>query len=284
MGGLRISVHPLFFVFGLYNALTGKIFSFLIFTIVALLHELGHSFIAEKQGYKLNKISLMPYGAVVTGKIKGLKPHDEVLISVAGPLLNLFIAIFFIALWWVYPITYAFTDTVVSANLSIATINLLPFFPLDGGRILLALLSSRLKEETSLKICKGLSIFFALVLLVLFIISLFSHANLSMLFFASFVLFGAINKRKENTYVKLYNQINTDSLKRGVPYVKQAVSEEITLKKLISILDTNAINEIAVFRGETQILTLSQEKILTLTQNHDIYEKLKDAIDKETIK
>ena len=105
-----------------------------------------------------------------------------------------------------------------------------------------------------------------------------------MLFFASFVLFGAINKRKENTYVKLYNQINTDSLKRGVPYVKQAVSEEITLKKLISILDTNAINEIAVFRGETQILTLSQEKILSLTQNHDIYEKLKDAIDKERIK
>jgi len=61
---MRISIHPLFFLFGIYFALRGKVFLFLNFTLTALIHELGHAIAAERLGYKMNKISLMPYGAV----------------------------------------------------------------------------------------------------------------------------------------------------------------------------------------------------------------------------
>ena len=79
---MKFSIHPLFFVFGLYFALTGKVFLFLTATLTALLHEFGHALAAEKLGYKMNKITLMPYGAVVNGAIGGLSYKDEV--SVAG--------------------------------------------------------------------------------------------------------------------------------------------------------------------------------------------------------
>lgn len=59
---IRLGIHPLFFVFGIYFALTGKVFLFLVYTLTALVHEYGHAVCAERLGYKMNKISLMPYG------------------------------------------------------------------------------------------------------------------------------------------------------------------------------------------------------------------------------
>lgn len=281
MGGLRLSIHPLFYAFGVYYALTGNIFVFLIYTIVALLHELGHSFAAERRGYRLNKITLMPYGAVISGNTEGLKPSDEVAIAAAGPLTNLAVAVLFIAAWWVYPLSYAFTDTAAVANLSIAAINLLPVFPLDGGRILLALLSSKIKKSTAEKICKGISLVFGAALFIVFIVLLFfGLKNFSLAFFSGFIIFGALNRKKENSYVKLYTGMNSAALKRGMPYKKQGVSEEITIKKLINILDASSINEIVVYRGNNAVRTLGEKQILEITQNFPVYTKLKDAVDK----
>ena len=78
MDGLKLSVHPLFYAFGLYYAVTGKILAFIIYTLSAVIHEIGHSVVASKSGYRLNRITLMPFGAVVKGDIDGLKLKDEI--------------------------------------------------------------------------------------------------------------------------------------------------------------------------------------------------------------
>ena len=70
---------------------------------------------------------------------------------------------------------------------------------------------------------------------------------MSLLFYALFVLVSTLSKRQDNTYVKVYSNVSEENLKRGLPYKKQAVSNEITIKKLISLLDANCINEIAVY-------------------------------------
>ena len=141
MGSINLSVHPLFFAFGFYYALTGRIFVFLIYTVTAVLHELGHSFVASNAGYRLNKITLMPFGAVVSGDIEGLSLGDEIKVALAGPFINLAVALLFVASWWIVPETYAFTDVVAEANLTMALVNFIPVFPLDGGRVLSAILS-----------------------------------------------------------------------------------------------------------------------------------------------
>lgn len=274
MGGISLSVHPLFFAFGFYYALTGRIFVFLVYTICAVLHELGHSFVAAGAGYRLNKITLMPFGAVVKGDIDGLKLNDEIKIALAGPFINLAIGLLFVAFWWIYPECYAFTDIVAEANFSLALVNFLPIFPLDGGRVLSAILTSKLGSKRAYVVCKVAGGLLALALLVGFVLTLFYSPNPSLLFFALFVLFGAFGKGKDNKYVKAYTAISDQKLMRGIPVKRQALSKDATIKKMMSILDENALNEIVVYSGDGPLTVLSQEKIGKIIEKGDIYSKI----------
>lgn len=272
MGGLSLTVHPLFFVYGFYYALTGKIFTFIIFTVTAVAHELGHSFVANGCGYKLNRITLMPFGAVVKGDIDGLKFSDEIKIAMAGPILNIAVALFFIALWWVFPEIYAYTELIVSANLSMATVNLLPVFPLDGGRILSAYTAMKLGQKRSERLCKITGGVLSLLLVALFLMTVFSGAvNLSLLFFSLFIFFGAFGKARENKYVKVYSAVTDQKLRRGIIVKRQAVDESVTLKKLLTVLDANALNEIEVYKKGKKVATLNDEKLKKIMENGDIY-------------
>ena len=110
---LKLTIHPLFFISGIYFAIIGKVYSFLIYTITALIHEFGHYVKAEKLGYMLKKVQLMPYGAVISGDLSGLKIRDEILIALFGPLVNFCVGVGFLALWWCLPTTYPFTEEIV---------------------------------------------------------------------------------------------------------------------------------------------------------------------------
>ena len=271
MVGIKLNVHPLFYLFGLFYALTGKIFIFFIYTLSAVIHEIGHSLVASSLGYRLNKITLMPFGAVVSGNINGLKAIDEIKIALAGPLINLAIGIFFVASWWIFPKIYAFTDVVAEANFSLALVNFLPIFPLDGGRVLSAGLVSIFGEAKARKVSKIIGLSFSILLFIGFIYSIFFSVNFSLLFFSLFVIFGALNKDKENRYIKINSLLSIENLKRGLPYKKQALYKTVTVKKMISVLDVRAINEIVVFDNDKPIKTLSQKEIDNIINTGEIY-------------
>ena len=278
MGGLKFSVHPLFFAFGFYYALTGKIFVFAIYTICAVVHELGHSFVATSVGYKLNKITLMPFGAVVSGNIEGLRFNDEIKIALGGPMINLIIGLLFVATWWLFPETYAFTDVVANANFSLAIINLLPIFPLDGGRVLCASLTGLLGKKKANLMCKIIGLIFALFLCVCFVISVFNQINLSLLFFSAFVLAGVFMKSKENEYVKIYTVLSEENLKRGMIVRRIAVHKSVTIKKVLSLLDDTCLNEVAVYDGESVRAVLSQKRIGQIIEKGNIYSRIEDYV------
>lgn len=278
MGGISISIHPLFFLFGLYNALVGKIFIFVIYTATAVIHELGHSFVASSAGYRLNKITLMPYGAVVSGNISGLKFSDEFKIALAGPLINIAVGLFFVATWWIFPESYAFTDVVAEANLSMALVNLLPVFPLDGGRILSSVIAERWGSQKADVCSKAIGGLFAVALLVLFIFTAFNTINVSLLFFSLFVFFGVFGKAKENKYVKLYSILSSERLKRGMVCKKIAIDKSVTIKKLMSLLDETSVNEVVVFDGLDEIITLKQNQISNMIEKAELYSPIEKYI------
>ncbi len=276
MGRVSVSVHSLFIFFGIYYLAIGKGFVFLMVTICAIVHELGHSLVAEKNGYKLDKIVLMPFGAVVKGDFDEVSAKDQIKIALAGPLVNLAVGIFFVAVWWIYPETYTFTDVVVQVCFSLALINLLPAYPLDGGKILYALLRLKINKQKALLISKLIGTFFGISLLGLFVLSCFRVVNFSLLFFALFIIFGALQEKKAGKYVKLLATPSLEKLKRGLPFKKQGIDAGASLKKLISILDQDAINEVVVYKNGKAIATLSQENIEKTILNHSIYDKLED--------
>lgn len=272
---MKITVHPLFFLFGLYFAITGKVFLFLTFTLTALLHEYGHAITAEKLGYKMNKISLMPYGAVVNGAIEGLSYKDEVLVALAGPAANLLVCVFFVCLWWLIPECYPYTESVVFSNLSVVSVNLLPAWPLDGGRILSAGLSQITSRKKAMLIVRITGLACAAALLGLFVFSLIKRTvNISVLFFALFMITGSVQKTKENAYVKIFK--NRSFYSGGIMERKRLIlSGDMTLKSLMQKTEGNCFYALDVADKKTgRIYSLSVEQTEKILCSYRFYDTI----------
>lgn len=284
MVDLKLRIHPLFFIFGLYFAFIGKVFSFLICTLTACLHELGHYFVSLKCGYKLNRITLMPYGAIISGDTFGLSYKDECKITLAGPMMNLFILVFFVALWWVFPETYAYTDTVVFANGIMLIINLLPCFPLDGGRFLYATLRLKFKRKTAERIVKGLGILFAVCLLVLFVISCFIKVNFTILFFSAFMFVGVFSKNEKDKYIRILSDYSYTELKKPKFVKKVAVCSESKINALYSLIDTSYFYELEIVdsKGYT-VKVLKGKALYDFIQNSNPYEKIINELKEKAV-
>ncbi|MBO5714754.1 MAG: site-2 protease family protein, partial [Clostridia bacterium] len=186
--------------------------------------------------------------------------------------------IFFTATWWVFPVLYSYTDTVAYVNFSMALINLIPAYPLDGGRILYSIVALNKNPKTARIVCTWSGLILGLSLLVLFVLSIFATLNLSILFFSAFIIMGSLIKEDKVGYVKIYSSLSEERLIGGVQVKKQAVSVNTTVKKMLTLLDELALNEIAVYDNGKQVSLLTQEKINKIIEKGQIYAKIGDFL------
>ena len=270
-GGI-IKLHPLFIAIGVWYCFKGELFLFLMSCLVALQHECAHAFAAAKLGYKLNKIVLMPFGAVIDGDLKGISLKDEITVALYGPLCNLFTAGFFAALWWFAPTMYAFTDTACFSSLSIALVNLLPAYPLDGGRVLKCVLTRAFlktdaqtlhAEKKAERICRGVTLCFAILFLSAFFYTLVAKSlNLSLLAFGVFLFVGAFgNRDKTAVYAKMDFSCK-DALEKGVEIKRIAVAENFKLKDAFRFLSAGCYLVLEVYdKQENKLFDLPQNEL-----------------------
>ncbi|MBQ3234896.1 MAG: site-2 protease family protein [Clostridia bacterium] len=281
MAKLKFKLHPLFILFGIYFAFTGKVFSFIVYTLTAVIHELGHYYASEKHGYALNKIVLMPYGALIVGNADGLRYKDECKIALAGPLLNGVISVFFVALWWLFPVTYPFTEEIVIANASLALINLLPCYPLDGGRFLLATLSLKLDRRRARKIVRALGVILSFVLLALFIYSIFTSVNYTILFFALFTLVGALFNGRDGEYVKIFESFTFKPITSPLEVKEIAVGEGSLVKSIYPLITSDYYYELKIL-SQGKVVLLSGEKLYKFLASQSGYDTFYSALKKFT--
>ncbi len=275
MGKLKFKIHPLFYIVGIYFVAFGKVYSFLVYTFCALIHELGHSIEAQKCGYKLVNVTLMPFGAIVTGEVSNMSYIDEIKVSLAGPLVNLTLSVVMVAVWWIFPEVYPYTELAVTANLALCIINLLPAFPLDGGRILLCTLSTFLSRKTAVLICKTIGTLLFFVFLTLYVFSIFIDRNPSLLLFSIFMLLGVFDKGKENRFIRLYQSISYGSLKNCKKIKSLAVSEDFTLKKLYKKIDGGYLYRIYVYDSNGALKRiLEPHDVVNVLQNKNFNDRL----------
>ncbi len=272
----RISVHPLFLLLGVWYSMTGKAGLFFVSVAAALLHEAGHSLVAARLGYKAERIELLPCGAVLKVNTLGISPADEILLAAGGPLVNLCCTVCFFALWWFLPDTYAYTDTAAYLSLFLAVVNLLPFFPLDGGRVLCALLSIRLQRERAVRVCKIITAIGAASLLGIFfylVIACRAEWNVTVLFFAGFLTAGCFPDSR-NTYRK-WNFALGDSFKRGLEVRRIAVDEACTVKKAIAFLraDKYLLFDVYGKDGEKKA-EITQSELWTIFEKGNLYSRI----------
>ncbi|MFS8035848.1 site-2 protease family protein [Xanthobacter sp. AM11] len=196
LGGTAIRIHVTFLLFlvwiwaayyrsgGAQAAWEGVLFVALLFLCV-LLHELGHVFAARRYGVKTPDITLWPFGGIANLERIPEKPSEELVVAVAGPLVNVVIAIVLLLALGA-SLNGAALDAedlakiedpgtsmlvkLAGANIFLVVFNLIPAFPMDGGRVLRAVLAMNMGygRATALAASIGQAIAIGLGLLGIF--------------------------------------------------------------------------------------------------------------------
>jgi Zn-dependent protease len=192
IAGIDLRVHITFFLivilgasqwsgFGPRGMLFGTALILLLFLCVTL-HELGHSLVAQRFGVTVKEIILLPIGGVAMLSRIPSKPAQELLIAIAGPLVNVVIAAAIVLGIGVNtamgrmdlndlvfqshaaPSTFLMLKFILNANIALVLFNMIPAFPLDGGRVLRAILAMRMGHVRATQVSASIGQFIAILL------------------------------------------------------------------------------------------------------------------------
>jgi Zn-dependent protease len=203
--GIPIRVHITFFLLLVFVALVGKTVSnamyavlFVIFVFICvILHELSHSVTAIHYGHKVRSITLLPIGGMSQMEEIPEDPKEEIVISIMGPVSSIVIALIFLAVVYFLHIPIGSPmkaslwegNMLVSLfwiNLFLAGFNLIPAFPMDGGRVLRGILGVFMDHMKATRIAVFIGQMFAVLL---FFVGIFYNIWLALI--AVFIYLGA---------------------------------------------------------------------------------------------
>ena len=173
----------------------GTLLILAVFTTVVL-HEFGHALTARRFGIRTKDITLLPIGGIARLERMPDKPREQLLVSAAGPAVNVLIALLLFGVLQAThgPVAFegmrhasgSFLTQLMWVNVSLAVFNLLPGYPMDGGRILRALLAMRMAPERATQTAARVGQGFAVILGV---VGLFTNPFLMVI--AAFIWLGA---------------------------------------------------------------------------------------------
>ncbi|MFS0872737.1 M50 family metallopeptidase [Paenibacillus xylanilyticus] len=140
--GVRISLHPFFVIIMLASLATGHFIELITLFAIVFIHECGHAAAAALLGCRVLSIQMLPFGGVAVIEDGGrLTAGREIVIALAGPLQNMLMVGITLLLQYANLGDPVFLAYIIQGNLMIALFNLLPVLPLDGGKIVQALVS-----------------------------------------------------------------------------------------------------------------------------------------------
>lgn len=196
VAGIPVEIHWSFVLMGIYIIYFGQSrggdwqaimwFGLLVFSLFfcVVLHEFGHALTARRFGVKTKDIILSPIGGVARLEKLPEKPMHEFYVAIAGPLVNVLIVILLLPYFLFYSLeevkdqissfsaTLSFSNPVeiipllILGNVLLAGFNMLPAFPMDGGRVFRALLSIKLGRLKATKFASLIGNFFGVLMLV----------------------------------------------------------------------------------------------------------------------
>ena len=207
---LRIDLKILFFLILFY--FTKQIKIYLIIMFFSFIHELGHLIIGLILKLKLEKLEILPYGVTVLFKIniqdlnkkirKGnILELKKIVIALAGPIVSLIIALIYLN----YDPIYLNKTDIVYSNILIAIFNLLPIYPLDGGRIINGILHIKYGNIKAQILTDKISYIMMIILTIISSIAVYYFKNIA-IFLICIILWmivlqvGIQNKKNNNIY------------------------------------------------------------------------------------
>lgn len=286
---ISINIHVTFLLLLLLFLSMGFRWLFLIVAIFCFvtLHELSHSLVARKFGIEVREITLLPIGGVASMTKMPDKPYQEFLISLAGPAFNIAIVIiFFLPLYYLlgpnilfHPLSLpTFKHTIAHIywiNLALAAFNLIPAFPMDGGRILRAALAGRLGYQKATKIAVNFGHVFALLFGYFGII----HGNIILVIIAVFIYMAASS---EELQVDIKETLKKFAIKDIMPSEFIKLNKDATLAKVLELIFHSHQEDFPVAEGDNMLGFVTRNDIIngihTLGMQAEINQVMRKAV------
>ena len=253
------------------------VFSAIMLFLSVLLHELSHSLVAIKHGIPVRDIYLFIFGGAAMIEQEPDSPTTEFKIAIAGPLMSFFLSLIFLFTLNLYPtddIFNGFLSYVFMVNLALGTFNLVPAFPLDGGRILRSFLWKKYGILKATETASKFGQYFGFMLIGFGIYYLF-NGNLINGFWLVFLGIFIIKASKDALFntklavllskLKAFNIMHTmNPLDENIslidfnmfyrPYLKTFLYPVLTFDGRILFLDTREIDKTPYFKQEEMTL------------------------------
>jgi len=280
IAGIRLSVHWTFLILigwifilhyqidrNIQQALMGVVFILALFVCV-ILHELGHALTAKRFDIVTKSITLLPIGGLAQMEKLPEKPAQELWVALAGPAVNVVIAI----LTYIYLVASNSMPSFVDlenmqnlqgsifwfnfflANVILAVFNLIPAFPMDGGRILRALLAFKLSRRKATNIAAGIGQFLA----ILFVFLGF-FTNIWLVFIGVFIYLGA---GAEAIHEVTKSVLSGHTVKDVLMQSFTSVQPQETLEKVIQLLLNGQEQEFVVMENNNVVGILTRKEII----------------------
>src|SRR5438094_535142 len=262
VAGIDLYVHATFFLLiawvgitywlagGSAAALDGIAFILALFACVVL-HELGHALTARRYGIPTRDITLLPIGGVSRLERIPDKPRQEVWVSLAGPAVNVVIAaalyVWLLLSHTLRPVSVlsmagsTFLERLLLVNVSLAVFNLLPAFPMDGGRVLRALLALRMEYVRATQVAAHVGQAMALVFGLL---GLFTNPFL--IFIALFVWIGAA---QEASMVQMRTALSGIPVSRAMLTDFRSVAPDDPAQRVLELILAGSQQDFPVVDG-----------------------------------
>ena len=239
----------------LAKVVEGILFILALFLCVVL-HEYGHALTARKYGIKTRDITLYPIGGVARLERMPDKPIEELWVALMGPAVNVVIAVILFTILYLSgspaPITNltitsgSFLARLMTVNISLVLFNLIPAFPMDGGRVLRALLAMRMEyvraTQVAANVGQGLAFIFGFI-------GLFNNPFL--LFIAFFVWIGA---SQEASMVQMKNSLSGIPVTRAMLTDFKTLAPHDTLSQVVDLILAGSQHDFPVLDANGSVI------------------------------
>lgn len=204
---MQIKINLQIFLFIIIFILTHQIGIYAWIMLFAFIHELGHMVAGILLRLKPKTLKFLPFGISITFETyeyKKMLEIKKILIAIAGPLTNLIICL----VTWILQINSEIKLFIIYSNILIATFNLIPLYPLDGGRILKGIIKLKYQGIKTDEIVNKISNILMILLTGISSIAILYLKNLSILFILIYLWIIVIKENKKyNIKVKVYNTL-----------------------------------------------------------------------------
>lgn len=276
IAGIDVFIHSTFFILIAWigfsywvtqrslNAVANGIIFILLLFLFVLMHEFGHALAARKYGIATRDITLLPIGGLARLERMPKEPKQELWVALAGPLVNLVLAVLLFGWLILTNGLGGLTNTTVTegsllqrlaiVNLTLLLFNLIPAFPMDGGRVLRAFLAMRMEYTQATQVAATVGQGFALIFGLIGLLT-----NPFLIFIALFVWIGA---SQESSSVQVKEAISGIPIKRAMLTQFQTLDYNQRLSDAVDAILTGYQQDFPVMKGDEMVGILTRSALV----------------------